>query len=236
MTSSPKTLKCLAFAAASLFFVMPLAAEEAKTPVAAATPAATAGDAKVSDSLSDAELTPEEKAEKEARKACKVDICTAFRAKKSDGADIACGVVKSWRKEQLGKLVGKLKVSWPYGPMRCTSAVNMKRADLVKAMTEDKVELQLDKHSVTCVVEREKDAPTDIKFDFSPTVTFEKGKATKAKINWGKIEAPALIKSAMWTATAADNTINLLSGTLVDDINDFVDKKCDEVKDQWAGK
>jgi hypothetical protein len=233
-------LRLAALTAAAIIFALPLSAEEAKPLAATPSPATAAAppesEAKVSDSLPDSELTPEEKAEKDARKACKVDICTAFRAKKTDGPDIACSVVKSWRKEQLGKLVGKLKVSWPYGPMRCTSTVNMKRADLVKAMTDDKVELQLDKHSVSCVVEREKDAPTDIKFEFSPKVTFEKGKAISAKINWGKIEAPALVKSAMWTATAADNTINMLSGTLVADINDFIDKKCDEVKDQWAGK
>ena len=60
------------------------------------------------------------------------------------------------------------------------------------------------------------------------------GKATKAKINWGKVEAPTLVKGALWTATAADNTINLLSGTLIEDINDFIDKKCDEVKDEWS--
>ena len=197
---------------------------------------AAAGDVKPSDDPPETELTPQEKAEKESRKACKADICSAFRGKKAGGSDISCSIVKSWRKQQLGKLVGKLKVSWPYGPVRCTSAVNMKRADLVRAMTENKVELQLDKHSVACVVDREKDSSTDIKFEFSPTVTFEKGVATSAKINWGKIEAPTLFKSAMWTATAADNTVNMLSSTLVADINDFIGKKCDQVKDQWDGK
>ena len=73
-------------------------------------------------------------------------------------------------------------------------------------------------------------------FDFSPKVSFEKGKATKAKINWGKVTAPTLVKGALWTATAADNTVNVLSSTLVDDINDFIGKKCDEVKDDWANK
>ena len=178
-------------------------------------PATASGDVKPSDDPPEAELTPQEKSEKESRKACKADICSAFRAKKSDGSDISCSIVKSWRKEQLGKLVGKLKVSWPYGPVRCTSAVKMRRAELVRAMTEDKVELQLDKHSVACVVEREKDGPTDISIEFSPKVTFERGVAKSAKINWGKIEAPTVIKSALWTATAADNTVNMLSSTLV---------------------
>ena len=44
------------------------------------------------------------------------------------------------------------------------------------------------------------------------------------------------VRGACWTATAADNTINMLSGTLVEDINNFVDKKCDEVKAEMAGK
>ena len=211
-----------------------IAAGESAAPAAVTAPVS--ADVKPSDDPPEAELTPQEKAEKESRKACKADICSAFRAKKSEGADISCNVVKSWRKEQLGKLVGKLKVSWPYGPVRCTSAINMKRADLVRAMTDDKVELQLDKHTVACVVEREKDGPTEVKFDFSPNVTFEKGKATRAKINWGKIEAPTVIKSALWTATAADNTVNMLSSTLVDDINDFIGKKCDEVREQWTAK
>ena len=227
----------LAAAAVGAFLLAaPAVAQDQPQAVPAAAETTAKTDAKPSDSPPDVELTAEEKAEKEARKACKVALCQAFHSKTPDGADIACNVVKSWRKEQLGKLVGKLKVSWPYGGVRCNSTVNVKRADLVMAMTEDKLDVKLDKHSVACVVEREKEAPTDIKFDFSPTVTFEKGKATKAKINWGKVEAPTLIKTALWTATAADNTVNILSSTLVEDINDFTSKKCEEVKDQWAQK
>jgi hypothetical protein len=242
-----------AFALLAVPVVRPVWAEEATKPAAApAAPAATspaatttaaptatpaaAGDVKPSDDPPDIELTAEEKAEKEARKACKVQICAAFRNKSAGGGDISCNVVKSWRKAQLTKLVAKLKVSWPYGPVRCTTNVNIKRADLIKAITADKAEAQLDKHAVSCVVDREKEASTDLKFEFSPKVTFEKGKATSAKMNWGKLEAPTLLKTALWTATGADNTVNILSSTLVEDINNFVDKKCDEVKNEIAGK
>ena len=57
------------------------------------------------------ELTVEELLEREARKACKVVICAAFH-NRSPGGDIACNVLKSWRKEQLGKMIEKAK---PYG-------------------------------------------------------------------------------------------------------------------------
>jgi hypothetical protein len=183
----------------------------------------------------DVNLTPQETAEKEARKACKVDICKALHSKDASG-DIACHVIKSWRKEQLVKLVGKLKVTWPYDGAQCAMQLSVKRDDLVRAMTEPKVEIEFQKHTVTCTIASEKKGATDFKFDLTPKVTFENGKATKARANWGKIEAPTLIKSAMWTATAADNTVNLLSSTIVTEVNDFVSRRCDEVKDQWAAQ
>lgn len=230
---------------AGLFFAPliapPASAEDAKPAEAApAAPpaAATTGEIKDSGALSEgAILTPEEKAEKEARKACKAEICSAFKSPSASGRqEITCDVMKSWRKEQLVKMVARMKVTWPYGPVRCTSSLKLKREDLAKAMTEPKHESQLEKHAVSCEVDREKEPKAEIKFEFSPKVAFEKGKAISAKMNWGKVEAPTLIKGAFWTATAADNTVNMLSGTLIEDINDFITKKCDEVKDEPAAK
>lgn len=181
------------------------------------------------------ELTPEEKAEREARKDCKVAICAAFHNRKP-GDDLTCSVLKTWRKEQLSKMVEKAKVSWPWGRVKCTSDIRLKRDQLIKAMTEPKFEAQFEAQNVKCEVEREKEAPSEIKFSFTPKVTFEGGKAVKSALNWGKIEAPTLIKGAMWTATATDNTFNVLQSTVVDDINDFIGPKCDEVKADWQGK
>jgi hypothetical protein len=196
------------------------------------TPAPAGAQDKASTRISDADLTPEEKAEKEGRKACKIAICSAFHVRKPDGGDIACNVTKSWRKEQLQTMVSKAKVSWPWGKIRCVADIKLNRESLIKAMTEPKYETVLDKHSVTCEVDRESDK-AEIKFDFSPKVSFENGKAVKAALNWGKIEAPALVKGAMWTATATDNTFNVLQSSVVDDINDFIGDKCLEVKDEW---
>lgn len=182
------------------------------------------------------ELTPEEQAEREARKACKVQICAAFHAHKPEASDVRCSVLKSWRKEQLSKMLEKAKVSWPWGRVKCTTDVKLKGDMFAKAMTGDRHEAKLDTHKVACEVEREKSEPARISFEFTPEVTFEKGKAVKAALNWGKIEAPALIKGAMWTATATDNTFHVLQSTLVEDVNDFIGPKCDEVKSEWSGK
>jgi hypothetical protein len=212
----------------AVFLGLAIATAASSLPPAAAEDAPSSVDA-------DINLTPQEKAEKEARKACKVDICKALHAKSASG-DIACHVIKSWRKEQLVKLVGKLKITWPYDGAHCAMDLSVKRDDLARAMTMPKVEIEFQKHTVTCTIASEKKGATDFKFELKPKVTFENGKATKAHANWGKIEAPTLIKSAMWTATAADNTVNLLSGTIVTEVNDFVSRRCDEVKDQWAAQ
>ncbi len=182
------------------------------------------------------DLTPEEKAEREQRKACKVAICAAFRNRKPDGGDVTCSVLKSWRKEHLDAMVSKAKVSWPWGKVRCTADIKLSREMLIKAMTDERYEAALDMHKVTCEVEREKAEKAEIKLEFTPKVTFEKGKAVKAHLGWGKIEAPTLVKGAMWTATATDNTFNVLQSMIVDDINTFIGPRCDEVKEDWAGK
>lgn len=179
------------------------------------------------------QLTPEEIAEREARKACKISICSVFHVRSPEGPDIACNVLKTWRKEQLQKMIERAKVSWPWGPVKCVADIKLKRADLIKAMGDQSYVAQLDTHEVNCEVAREGEAPAKISFSFAPKVTFEGGKATKAALNWGKIDAPTLVKGAMWTATATDNTFNVLQSTLVEDINSFITDKCLEVKDEW---
>ena len=185
--------------------------------------------------IPDAELTAEEKAERESRRACKASICDAFHNRKP-GSDIACKIVKSFRKSQLEKIVGKAKVSWPWGRILCTADVNLKREPLMSALVADKIEATFDTHTVNCTVEREKDDPAEITAELTPKVTFEKGKAVSASLNWGKVTGPLVIKGALWTATAADNKLGVMQSTIVEDINDFTSKKCEEVKEDWAGK
>jgi hypothetical protein len=196
----------------------------------AAAPAGAQGAQPANPALED--LTPAELAEREGRKACKIEICSIFRVRQPEGPDVACNVLKSWRKEQLQKMIERAKVSWPWGAVKCVADIKLKRADLIKAMGDQTYVAQLDTHQVNCEIERDKEAPAKISFSFAPKVTFEGGKATKASLNWGKIDAPSLVKGAMWTATATDNTFNVLQSTLVEDINSFITSKCDEVKDE----
>jgi hypothetical protein len=186
-------------------------------------------------SSSKIDLTPEEAAEREGRRACKAALCAAFR-NPANGQNVSCSVKKSLRKEQLEKIVSKAKVSWPWGRVVCTADLKADRAALSSALAADKQVVKFAPHTVTCDIEHEGEDPSKITAEMTPEVTFEKGKATKSVMNWGKVEGPTLVKGLMWTATATDNTVNVLGSMITADVNDFVTAKCDEVKSDWQGK
>jgi hypothetical protein len=196
---------------------------------------ASAQDAKAAGDGKTIQLTPEEIQEREGRKACKVAICAAFHVRKP-GPDITCSVLKTWRKEQLEKVVAKAKLGWPWGAARCTADIKLPREGIIKAMTEAEHTLVLDNHTVKCELDRSGAEKYSVQFSLAPKVTFKQGKAVLAKLGWGKVDAPLLAKTALWSATATDNTLNVLQSTVIEDINDFVEKKCNEVKTEWAAK
>lgn len=179
--------------------------------------------------------TEEEKGEREVRRQCAVKVCSTLHAHKPAAGQVACSVQKTWRKEVITKILSRGKISWPWGNARCGGDLKVDRAILIKAMTEPEFEAQLDMHEVQCQFDGEKDK-YDVKMQIRPKVTFKQGKAVSAQLNWGKIEAPTLAKTVLWPATAADNSLGVLQGTVVDDINDFIQNKCMEVKGEWQGK
>ena len=82
-------------------------------------------------------------------------------------------------------------------------------------------------------VARDGEEKYSFKIAMTPNITFQNGKATEAYITWGVLQAPSVAKSVLWPATALDNRVNVLGGQVVEAINNFVDKKCLEVKDAW---
>ena len=179
--------------------------------------------------------TEEEKKEREGRRQCAVSLCSTLHNKKPADGQAACSIQKTWRKEALTKILSRGKVSWPWGDTRCTSELKFDRALLVKAMQEPDFEVQFETYDIRCQIDNTKEK-YDVTAQVRPKVTFKQGKAVKANMNWGKIEAPTLAKSALWSITAADNTFGLLQSIAVEDINEFITTKCMEVRDEWQGK
>jgi hypothetical protein len=188
----------------------------------------------VNGTTGDPALDAELAAQKEARKACKIEICAILRNKKVEGADISCGVTQTLTKKTLDAVLDKGKVKWPMGNAVCKVDLKISRAMLAKAMTEPKFDAAFEPHTMTCEIApgAEGGEKTVIKMSIKPTVSYISGVATKGALNWGDVEAPALVKGVIWPVVTLDNTVGLFGGNFVSMINQFSTTSCDEVKDQ----
>jgi hypothetical protein len=179
--------------------------------------------------------TEEDRKDREARRQCAISLCSTLHNGKPAEGVVTCNLAKTLRKEVIAKVLARGKIKWPWGDTRCASEMKLDRALLVKAMREPQLEAQFETHSIRCRIETKTDK-YEVTAQLSPKVTFKQGKATKAMLNWGKIEAPSLARTALWSITTVDNTFGVLRNAAVDDINDFIGNKCLEVKEEWSGK
>ena len=181
-------------------------------------------------------LTPEEKAEKRARKACKVEICGILASKDPNGADVSCDIVKTWREKDIEKMLGG-KFDWPWGKAVCQSRLAMRRGDLARAMSEPSYEIVLQPQKVRCTLSQQGNAPPySVEVSIAPKVSFEKGKAVTARLHWGEASGPMLVYALIYAGTGLDNSANVLGPHVVRMVNEFAGKKCAEVrKEMGAG-
>src|SRR6478672_10239568 len=138
------------------------------------------------------EMSPEEFAEKQARKACKVKICDILATQNPQGDDVSCDIIKTWREADITKMLGG-RIDWPWGKAVCQSKLEIKREQLVKAMTEANYEVDLPEQKVSCTLAQRKEGdPYAVEISIAPKVNFDNGKAANAHVNWGEAKAPML--------------------------------------------
>ena len=177
-------------------------------------------------------LTPEEKAEKEARKACKIKICDIIVTKNPVGEDVACDIVKTWRQEDIVKMLGG-QINWPWGKAVCQSKLEVKREPLAKAMGVGEHEVVLPTQKVSCKLNQKTEGePYVVEVAMAPKVKFKDGKAVEAMLNWGEATAPLFVYPLVYGGTALDNSSNVLGPEVVRMVNEFRTKKCTEVKSE----
>lgn len=221
------TLLRTAFVAAALAFAMnvPAFAEDTSpstSPSEAAPPASNSGKD---------DLTAEERAEKQARKACKLKICDILATKDPQGDDVSCDIVKTWREQDITKMLGG-RFDWTWGKAVCQSKLEVKREALVKAMTEANYEVVLPEQKVRCTLaQKSAGEPYAVDISIAPKVAFENGKAVSARLNWGEAKAPMLAYALIYAGTGLDNSANILGPEVTRMVNEFTTKKCAKLKD-----
>ena len=177
------------------------------------------------------ELTDEERAEKQARKACKIKICDILATKDPQGDDVSCDIVKTWRESDITKMLGG-RFNWTWGKAVCQSKLEVKREALVKAMTEANYEVVLPEQKVRCTLaQKSAGEPYAVDISIAPKVAFENGKAVSARLNWGEAKAPMLAYALIYAGTGLDNSANILGPEVTRMANEFTTKKCAKLKD-----
>jgi hypothetical protein len=177
-------------------------------------------------------LTPEEKAEKEARKACKIKLCAIIASKDPVGDDVSCDIVKTWREADIAKMLGG-KIDWPWGKAVCQSKLELKREALALAMSEPAYEVSAPSQKVRCTLEQKAGGePYVVEVSIAPKVGFANGKAVTARLNWGEASAPVLAYALIYAGASLDNSANILGPEVARMVNEFTGKKCAEVKSE----
>jgi hypothetical protein len=180
-------------------------------------------------------LALDEKAhEKENLKACEQRVCEIILKKDAKGEDLKCELGKTWSKAKIKDGIEKKKISWGFGDARCGIDLSLVRGAMVDVLTKPEATLEVPKHTVKCEVERESEV-TPISVSLAPKITFKDGKAHKAWLNISDIDAPAVVKGAIWTVAKVEDTFGLFHGEMIEEINEFVHQKCGQRYPEHAG-
>ncbi|MGH6816943.1 MAG: hypothetical protein ACREC6_14695 [Hyphomicrobiaceae bacterium] len=169
-------------------------------------------------------------AEKEGRKQCKIDLCKILSTGKTEAPTVTCDITKTWLDKDIQDALAN-KFEWRWGHAQCSAKVDLDGALLAKLRTQSEMTAKFKKHDLKCTLDQKGGTgePYNVKLSVVPEVTFKGGKATKAVMTWSDLDAPLLVKSALWSATAVDSAFNIASGTMVEQINGFMFSKCKEV-------
>jgi hypothetical protein len=166
----------------------------------------------------------EGKDEKEQLESCERDLCTIL-VKRESGSDLQCALQKTWAGSKIKQGVEERKMTWSLGDVRCGVKLEVKRQDMLEALGKPQFELKVAPQSVRCEVEREKEV-VPISVTLTPRIQFKDGKAAKVWLGIGEIQAPAVVKGAIWTAAQLEDTFGVVHSDLVKEINKFVYERC----------
>src|SRR5262249_16321595 len=93
------------------------------------------------------------------------------------------------------------------------------------ALTKSEYELKLPAHAIKCEIERGSEV-IPVSASLSPKLQFKDGKVSRAWLGLGEVQAPAVVKGAIWTAAQLEDTFGIVHSELIKEINAFVYTSC----------
>lgn len=163
--------------------------------------------------------------EKDKLKSCEKSICEIILKRETAGPDLTCNLAKTWAHDAIKSSIGRASLEWTLGDARCSVDLTVKRADLLSALGPGEYQLTIPEHIAKCELEGS-DEISVVTIALAPKLTLKDGVAQSLSMGVGKIEGPTLIKGAIWTAATIEEKLGLFQGQLVEEVNEFVQKKC----------
>jgi hypothetical protein len=167
----------------------------------------------------------EDMGEKDKLEACEKDLCSILVKRDAAGGDLKCALQKTWAGTKIKEGVEQKKLKWGFGDVRCWMDIVAKRQEMIDALTKPEYEYKFPAQTVRCDIEREKEV-MKVSVALAPKFQFKDGKATKAWLGIGTIEAPAVVKGAIWTAAQLEDTFGIVHSDLLREVNNFVHERC----------
>jgi hypothetical protein len=174
-----------------------------------------------------AQALDELKHEKKAISACERTLCNMLVTKQASGPDLKCDLTKTWGKKTI-KSAESSTLSWAFGDARCTVKIDVRRAEILQAISASKAKFWLPDQRVHCIVE-ENGKPQDVHVLVSPKIEFRDGRAEKIWINLKEAEGPESVVGLVRLAVNMSDKVGILHPGLVKSVNGFINKSCPKV-------
>lgn len=174
-----------------------------------------------------AQALEELKHEKAAISACERTLCNMLVNKHASGPDLKCDLTKTWGKKTI-KAAESSTLSWAFGDARCTVKIDVRRAEILHAISAPKAKFWLPDQRVHCLVE-ENGKPQEVRVLASPKIEFRDGRAEKIWINLKEAEGPDSVVGLVRFAVGLSDKVGILHPGLVKSVNGFINKSCPKV-------
>ena len=165
------------------------------------------------------------KEEKKLLTQCEKRLCTAILQKAPKRGMLRCRIGKTWGEKKIKKGAEQKKVGWTFGDAQCRAVLRLKRRDIIGALTTPKYTLQVAPHTVNCDVETS-EGVKPLTAKLAPKLKFKNGKVYKVWVKLKDIEGPPGLSNLIWTVAKLEDSLGIFHSEIVEEINEFVHKKC----------
>ena len=170
------------------------------------------------------------KGEKKALSACELNLCRTLVSREPKGSDLRCTLTKTWERSTI-KEADSTSVSWGFGDARCTVKIDVKRTEIVNAITAEKTKFHLPDQKIDCIVEESAEGreARHVVVVVSPKIEMKNGKAEKIWVNLKSVEGSTAVAGTLKVAAFLADKVGLFHGAMLKGVNGFIHNGCPKV-------